>query len=346
MNRSVFARFGEVGHSSLLLTASMNRRIFIPLSTVLLGGAALSAEMLRGRPARIGLLAYGSPVPIASELLAFQRRLRELGWIEGQTATVDYRWAEGNPDRLPALLMELVESKVDVMMLSGSSALLAAHRATKTIPVVFVVLVDPVALGVVASLARPGGNLTGLASQFEEIITKQLELLKEAVPGLSRVGILNQSAVGPGTLKAAESAARGLGLATRTLTVTTSSDFEDAFKAALSDRAGAIHVLPSPYFNAQRGLLIELAARYRLPAFYEFRNYVRDGGLISYGPSIDEMFGRAANYVDRILKGAEPGRLPVERPSKFELVINLKTAATLGRSIPQSLLQRADELIE
>ena len=288
---------------------------------------------------------------------AFLRSLRELGWIEGQTVTIEYRWAEGHPDQLPALVAELVQAKVDVIMLSGSGSVRAARGATSTIPIVFVVLTDPVTQGFVKSLARPGGNMTGLASQFEELITKQLQLLKEAVPALSRVALLNYWA--PSTVltlaetatrrlvsTAAETAARSLGLTARTLDVAGVAEFENAFKVARSERAGAIHVLPTPYFAAHRARLIELAAQYRLPACYEFRNFVQDGGLMSYGPSINEMYERAASYVDRILKGANPGELAIERPAKFELVINMKSAKALGLTLPPSLLLRADEVIQ
>jgi len=283
---------------------------------------------------------------MSPQVEAFRRGLRELGWIDGQTLTIEYRWAEGNPDRLPALVAALVQGKVDVMVVSGTPAIRAAQRETSTMPIVFVSLVDPVAAGYVPSLARPGGNMTGLASEFEALITKQLQLLKEAVPKVSRVALLHRPETRPDMLSAAGTAARKLGLTARTLKVTDVAEFENAFKTARSERAGAIHVLPSPFFNAHRTQLIELAARYRLPAVYEFKNYVQDGGLMSYGPSINEMFGRTASYVDRILKGAKPGDLPIERPTTFELVINLKTAKALGLTVPQSLLLRADEVIQ
>jgi len=207
-------------------------------------------------------------------------------------------------------------------------------------------LTDPVILGFVPSLAHPGANMTGLASQFEALITKDLQLLKEAVPNLSRVGLLYPSVFLAALLAAAETTARSLGLVARPLFVAGPAEFEDAFKMARSEGAGAILVLPSPYFDAQHQRLIELAARYALPACYEFRNYVRDGGLMSYGPNIDAMFARSASYADRILKGANPGDLAIERPTKFELVINLKTAKARGLTIPQSLLVRADEVIQ
>jgi putative ABC transport system substrate-binding protein len=324
----------------------MDRRTFIGRVASCLLAVSFAANAQPTSPRRIGYLDIGSPTPVSSQLEAFRRSLRELGWIEGQTVSIEYRWAEGNPDRFPALLTELVQVKVDVIVLGGAPSIRAAQRATSTIPVVFVVLTDPVTSGFVNSLARPGGNMTGLASQFEELITKQLQLLKEAVPNLSRVALLQYTTLPGAVLTAAETAARSLGLTTRTLKVAEVAELENAFKAAQSERVGAIQVLPSPFFNAQRARLIELAARYRLPAFYEFRNYVQDGGLMSYGPSINEMYGRAASYVDRILKGANPGDLAIERPTKFELVINLKTAKALGLTIPQSLLLRADEVIQ
>jgi putative ABC transport system substrate-binding protein len=229
-----------------------------------------------------------------------------------------------------------VQSKVDVIMLAGTPAIRAAQQANTSIPVVFVVLTDPVRLGFVRSLAHPGGNMTGVASQFEELITKQLQLLTEAIPGLARIGLLHRAENPSIVLPAAEAAARSLGHTARTLEVTGPADFDNAFKEARSDRAGAILVLRSAYFDTHHAELIELAARYRVPACYEFANYVRDGGLMSYGPSIDAMFERCATYVERILKGANPGDLPVERPTKFELVINLATAKALGLSIPSS----------
>jgi len=266
--------------------------------------------------------------------------------IDGQTVTIEYRWAEGDRSRFPALAAELVQLKVDVIVLSGPPALRAAQRATSTIPIVFVLLADPVADGYVTSLARPGGNKTGLASQFEELITKQLQLLKEALPRVARIAILYHRESSPAILREAETAARDLALMAKTLRVSEVTELEGAFRTARSEQLGAIHVLPSPIFNAHRKRLIDLAARYRLPAVYEFKDYVQDGGLMSYGPSIVEMYRGMASYVDRILKGAKPGDLPIERPQTFELVINLKTAKALGLTVPRSLLLRADEVIE
>jgi putative ABC transport system substrate-binding protein len=309
--------------------------------------APLAAEAQPTRTPRIGYLRNSSPPPGFSEQL-FNQRLRELGWIEGQTVTIEYRWADGNPDRLPGLAAELVQAKVDIIVASGAAGIRAAQRATSTIPIVFVILNDPVALGLVKSLARPGGNATGLASQFEELISKQLQLLKEAVPAVSRIALLayDHPEVSTVNLSAAEAAARRLGLTPQILKVADVAEFENAFRKARSERAGAIQVMPTPFFSIHRQRLIELAAKYRLPASYEFKNYVEDGGLLSYGPSINEMWRDAARYVDRILKGAKAGDQPIERPTKFELVINLKTAKALGLTIPQSLLLRADQVIQ
>ena len=307
--------------------------------------APLAAEAQAAKVPRIGYLGNGNP-PRATSELPFAIGLRELGWIEGQTVTTEYRWARGNPDLLQGLATELVQAKVDVIVAAGPQAISAARESTLTIPVVFVYLADPVAAGFVSSLARPGGNLTGTASEFETLITKQLQLLKEAVPQLSRIGILRHSDGSLAIRGAAETAARELALTSRTLTVAEAGKFESAFKTAKHERLGAVLVLPGPYFDVHRRRLIELAAKYHLAASYEFRNYVEDGGLMSYGPSINEMWRRSASYVDRILKGAKPADLPVEQASKFELVINLKTAKALGLTISPSVLGRADQIIE
>jgi len=324
----------------------MDRRTLIGAAVALLCSLPHDARTQTAKSHRIGFLGNGSPTTLSSQYEAFRRSLRELGWVEGQNVTIESRWAEGSPDRLPALVAELVQAKVDVVVVSGTPAIRAAQNATATIPIVFVVLTDPVTMGFTSSLARPGGHMTGVASQFEELITKQLQLLKEGVPNLSRVALFRHSGLPTPVLIAAEGAAQSLGVTARTLNVAGPAEFENAFKVARSERAGAILVLPSPYFEVQRTRLIELAARYGLPACYELGNYVRDGGLMSYGPSIEAMYARSASYVDRILKGSNPGDLAIERPTKFELVINLKTAKALGITIPQSLLQRADEVIQ
>ena len=281
------------------------------------------------------------------QLEAFRQGLRELGWIEGDNINIEYRWAEGKVARFPVLAAELVRLKVDVIIASGTPSLRALQHATTSIPIVGVLLIDPVDAGFVASLARPSGNITGVASQYEEIVTKQVELLAEAIPQLSRVVLLRNASSSAATDRAAMAAAGKLKLKSEVVEVGDDvAEFERVFRTARGEGAQAILVLPSPIFNANRRVLINAAARYRLPAFYEFKDYVRDGGLISYGPNIVDMFRRSASYVDRILNGAKAGDLPIERPTTFELAINLKTAKALGLTIPQSLLARADQVIQ
>ena len=326
----------------------VERRGFI-VGTLSLLAAPLAAEAQPAgkAPARVGYLGNSYPSTVAPTVEAFRQGLRDLGWIEGQSLVIEYRWAEGNPDRLPALAADLVRLKVDVIALSGTLAIRAATQATSSIPIVIgVLLVDPVDAGFVASLPRPGGNITGLASQYEEIVTKQVQLLAEAVPRLSRLAVLRHASMPQGTARAAAAAADTLGLKARILEVSEVATYEGAFRTAREDRAQAMLVLPSPFFNTHRRALIALAASYRLPAFYEFKEYVKDGGLMAYGPNLADMWRRAASYVDHILKGAKPGDLPIERPTKFELVINLKTAKALGLTIPPSVLARADEVIQ
>jgi putative ABC transport system substrate-binding protein len=328
----------------------MDRRTFIVamiggLSAVPLpAGAQQDGKILR----RVGFLGNGSSDAGTEPLDAFRRGLRELGWIEGQTLTIEYRWAGGHSERLLQLAAELVEARSDIIIVSGGVGVEAARRATKQVPIVIAaILADPVAAGYVSSLARPGGNITGIAAEYEDIVTKELQLLVEAIPGLSRLALLwNNVSARRATAAAVVAAAEALGLKARMLEVGQAAEFEGAFRTARDGRAQAIHVLPSPFFNFHRRLLIGLAQRYRLPAMYEFRDYVQDGGLMSYGVDLSAMYRRAAGYVDQILKGAKPGELPIERPITFEFALNLKTAKALGLSIPQSVLQRADQVIE
>jgi putative ABC transport system substrate-binding protein len=310
---------------------------------------ALVASDAEAQPApirRIGFLNPASPAPMGPMLEAFRQGLREQGWIEGQSLAIDYRWAHGDPQRIQALAADLVQLKVDVIFTTGTHPIRVVKEATSTIPVVFVVLVDPVATGLVTSFARPGGNLTGLASQFEDLITKQPQLLKEALPAVSKIAMVHRPETAPGLLSAAEKAARNVGFSVRTFQVADVPQYENALRLAQRDRCGAIIVLPSPIFSSQRGRLIELAAQYRLPAIYEFKEFVQDGGLMSYGPNMARMFRGAASYVDRILRGTRPGDLPIERPTTFELALNLRTAKALGLTIPPSVLGRADAVIE
>ena len=340
---------GALLESALQLRAKAGRVVRLIGLAVVLTLSALAPVGANAQPTktpRIGFLGAGNAVPVPSQLEAFREGLRELGWIESQTLTIEYRWIEGSPQRVPALAADLVRLNVDVLVVTGSQAIRAAKEATASIPIVFVVLVDPVAAGFVKSFARPGGNLTGLASQFDELSTKQLQLVKETLPKLTSIALLQRVESPSSFLKAAETAARGLGFSVRSFKVGGPVEYESPFRAAQSERIGAIQVLPSPYFNVHRRQLIELAAKYRLPAIYEFKDHVQDGGLMSYGPDINPMFRRAASYVDRILKGARPGDLPIERPATFELAINLKTAKALGLTIPQSVLGRADHVID
>jgi ABC-type uncharacterized transport system substrate-binding protein len=295
---------------------------------------------------RIGFLGVGTAVGDRRLVSAFRQGLSDLGWIESKTIAIEYRWAEGSADRLPSLAQELIRLKVDIIVTTGIVGIRAAKGATTTIPILFIVLNDPVAAGLVNSLAHPGGNATGLASQFEELVTKQMQLLKEALPGLSRVVLLSRAESVATNVGPAVVAARELGLTVSTLKVGALADYENAYRTAQREHAGAIQVLPSPVFNTHRRALIDLAAKYRIAAIYEFSDYVHDGGLMSYGPSITAMFRGLAGYVDRVLKGAKPEDMPVERASTFELVINAKTAKALDLSISQSVLVRADEIIQ
>ncbi len=282
---------------------------------------------------------------------AFRQGLRAQGYIEGQNIVIEYRWAEGKLDRLPELAAELVRLKVDVIYAPTTRAAVAAKAATRTTPIVFGATADPVGSGLVASLARPGGNLTGLTFLGAELVPKRLELLREVVPGTARVAVLRDpGAHAERTIKAMLEetgvAARALGVQLLILEARGSNDLEPAFSAMVRERAGALLTLPSPIFSAERRRLVNLAAKHRLPAVYFDKTYVEAGGLMSYGASITDNHRRAATYVAKILRGAKPADLPVEQPTRFELVVNLKTAKTLGLTIPPSVLVRADEVIQ
>ncbi len=323
------------------------RRAFIG---TLAGALAAPLVAEAQAPAKVPRIGFLSPLSRTDDprLEAFLQGLRELGYVEGQTIAIEYHFAEGRPERLPALAAELVRLKVDVIVTAAPAASEAAKQATSTIPIVFGVAGDPVAVGLVASLARPGGNITGLASIAPEVVGKQLELLKEVAPKVSRVAILqNPSNPGhPVVLRQAESAARALGVQLHIVEARIPSEIEAAFAAMRSHRAGGVLVLRDALFLAQRTQIAALAAKSRLPAVYGFREQAEAGGLMAYGANVSLMYWRAATYVDKILKGARPADLPVEQPTKFELVINLKTAKALGLTIPPSLLQRADEVIQ
>ena len=297
---------------------------------------------------RIGFLITSSPSAIAPRMDAFRQGLRELGYVEGKNIVIESRYAEGKFDRLPALAAELVRLKVDVLVSSGPTATRPAKEATSTIPIVMTFDDDPVGSGFVASLARPGGNITGLSTLSPEISGKQLELLKEIVPRLGRVAVIGTS-TRQGTaqiLKEMEPAAAAFAVKLQYLDIANPKDIESVFRAAGKGRADALLVLQSPVFNSQRAQIADLALKSRLPATYPRREFVEDGGLMSYGVSISDLDRRAATYVDKILKGAKPSDLPVEQPTKFEFVINLKAAKQIGLTIPPNVLARADKVIK
>jgi putative ABC transport system substrate-binding protein len=324
----------------------MNRRETI-VALVALGAVPLAAgAQPAAKVPRIGYLAANlANGPHMTE--GFRQGLRDLGYVEGRDVVIEFRDARGKLERLHALAAELVALKVDVIVVGGTVTALAAKRASESIPVVFVSVVDPVTDGLVTSLARPGGNVTGLSALSPALVGKRVELLKEAVPGFSQIAVLFQ----PGALgerterdlrREAEVAARALGVRLQFVETQGPDDFDRAFSNMRNARADALIVLGSTMLINERKRLVELAAKDRLPAVYGLREYVDAGGLMSYGPNNVDLSRRAATYVHRILKGAKPGDLPVEQPTEFELVINLKTAKALGLTIPPTLLQRAE----
>jgi putative ABC transport system substrate-binding protein len=279
---------------------------------------------------------------------AARQGLRELGYVEGQNITLEVRWAEGRTERLPELVAELVRSKVDVLVVATTPAALAAKNATRTIPVVFVAVGEAVEGGLVASLARPGGNLTGLTLLNTEVSAKRLELLKEILPRISRVAVLTNPGNPIHTMfwRQTLTAARTLGLQLQPIQVRAPEDFEEAFQTATSGHADALLAFDDSLTVGYRTRLVALAAKHRLPTMYGLREFPDSGGLVSYGPNFPDQYRRTGTYVDRILKGARPADLPVEQPTKFELVINRRTAQTLGLAIPPSVLARADQVLE
>jgi putative ABC transport system substrate-binding protein len=313
--------------------------------------APLSAEAQQpGKVPRIGVLSPFSPgsESIRPAVEAFHQGLRDLGWIPGKNVTIDYRWAEEKYEQLPDLANELVRLKVDVIFAMSVPAILAAKRATSTVPIVFESLGDPVVIGLVASLARPGGNLTGLSGLAPELSGKRLQLLKEAVPGLTRVAVLANPSnpMAAPLLRETEVAARALGVRLQVLEVREPGKIAGAFAAMAGEQAEALVVLQDPLLFSQVKQILSLVAKRRLPAIYVESGWVPAGGLMSYAPSLTDQYRRAATYVDKILKGAKPADLPVEQPTRFELVINLKTAKALGLAIPQTILIRADQVLQ
>jgi putative ABC transport system substrate-binding protein len=317
------------------------------LGTILLTTISIAEAQQPKSVSRIGYLSVLSPSSDSTRIEAFRQGLRELGYFEGQNIAIESRYAEGKLDRLPDLAGELVRLKADVIVVGGSTATRAAKNVTKVIPVVMAHGSDPVELGFVASLARPGGNITGLTHLAPELGGKRLELLKEIIARLSRVAVLTD----PGTgghgpqIKELEVAAPALGLQLRPVEVRGPNELESAFSAMTAWRAGAFIGLQQPTLDRLRARIVDLAAKNRLPAMYPNSEYVETGGLMSYAADIVAMFRRAAIYVNKILKGAKPSDLPVEQPTKFEFIINLKTAKQIGLTIPPNVLARADRVI-
>jgi len=330
------------------MIAKLKRREFITL----LGGAAaawpLAARAQQaGKLATIGCLVPGTPSSHGQWFAVFVQRLRELGWIEGRTVAVEYQWAEGRSERFAEIAAEFVQRKVDVIVTASTTGVLAAKQATSVIPIVFAAAGDPVGAGLVASLARPGGNATGLSLQQIETVGKRLELLREVVPGLGRLAVLAN--VGNPTvvldMGEVQAMARTLGLEVVTLEIRRGEDMVPAFEA-LNGRAQALYVVVDPLVGTHQFRINTLVLAARLPTMHTQRQSVEVGGLMSYGANFPDLYRRAADYVDKVLRGAKPADLPVEQPTKFDLIINLTTAKALGLNIPPTLLARADEVIE
>jgi putative ABC transport system substrate-binding protein len=320
----------------------------ILLVVVLLAVAVIAEAQQPKNVPRIGFLAIVSPSTISDRVEAFRQGLRELGYVEGKNIVIEWRFAEGKADRLPGLAAELVRRKVDVIVTVGPLVTRSAKEATSTISIVMGQDTDPIGNGFVASLARPGGNITGLATLAPEISGKQLEFLKEIVPKLSRVAVVGTS-TRPGNaeaLRATELAAKALTVQLQYLEVRDPKDIETAFRAASKGRAEAVLVFGGPVISSHRTQIVDLAVKNRLPAIYERAEFVDAGGLMFYGASITDLSRRAATYVDKILKGTKPADLPVEQPTKFEFVINLKAAKQIGLTIPPNVLARADKVIK
>jgi putative ABC transport system substrate-binding protein len=324
------------------------RRLLVALSAGALAAPLRSlAQEKGGKVARIGFLGI-SPEADGDRAEAFKEGLREKGWIESQNIVIEYRWSRGNTDRISELVADLIRINVDVILAPSSTYVELAKRATSTIPIVFAANADPVGLGHVASLRHPGGNITGVSMVLSDMAPKELELLKEMLPGASRIGVLWNPTTPSNSiaLKATEHAAEGLKLRLRTRETRTADDFESAFLALSKERVDAVLELSSPLSRSERWKIAALALKFRLPLMVASRERAVAGALVSYGADPQDLYRLSASYVDKILRGAKPGDLPVEQPTKFELVINMKTAKALGLTIPQSILLRANEVIQ
>jgi ABC-type uncharacterized transport system substrate-binding protein len=325
----------------------MSEKIFcLVLGTMLLAlGLPAEAQQTAKIP-RIGFLIASTPSNYVTRIETFRQGMRELGWVEGKNITIEYRYAEGKAERLREIAAEFVSLKVDVFVIAANAT--AAKEATKTIPIVFAAIADPVASGIVDSLAKPGGNLTGLTVLAPELTGKRLELLKEAAPKITRVAFLwNPSNPGDVPLwKEVEAASGALGLQVRSLEVRSLTDFDNAFATATRERVEAFTMTLNPFINTYRPRILDFVAKNRLPAIFGVPDIVEAGGLMSYGPDYAEHFRRLATFVDKILKGAKPADLPVEQPTKFEFVVNLKTAKEIGLTMPPNLVARANRVIK
>ena len=313
---------------------------------VLLAVAVIAKAQQPTKVPKIGWL--GARPASAGGQVIIGRELRELGYVEGKNIAFEYRYADNKLDRLPVLADELVRLKVDVLVTPSTAEALAAKNTTRTIPIVFLGVADPVAAGLVDSLARPGGNITGVTNIAEVLAGKRLELLKETIPKLSRVAVLWDPQAAPSSAlqwKESQLPARELGLQLHSMDIRSGNDFESAFKEAAKAGSAALAVTSSPFINSHQKRIADLATKNRLPAIYTRRDFVDSGGLMSYGPDQAELYRRAATYVDKILKGAKPADLPVEQPKKFEFIINLKAAKQIGLTIPPNVLARADQII-
>ena len=327
----------------------MKRRKFIAL----LGGAAVGWPLAAwaqqaGKSPTIGYLGANTSSIESYFLSAFVQRLRELGWIEGRNVTIEHRWGQGRNERFAEIAAEFVRLNVDVILTSGTAPVMAAKQATSVIPIVFATAGDPISTGIVSNLARPGGNVTGLSLQQTDLATKRLELLREVIPGLRRLAIMAHSGAPAAVLEMSEveAAAGTLGLSVEIFKIRRAEDIAPSVFEVLKDRADALFVCTDPLVNTNRTRIVTLALGARLPTMYQLRDHVEVGGLMSYGPNLPDQFRRAAGFVDKILRGTKPGDIPVEQPTKFDLVINLTTAKALGLTIPESFLLRADEVIE
>lgn len=329
------------------MSASISRRAFVAALGAALALTPRRARAQSRRPVRIGWLSGGSQATFAGRFTAFKNGLREVGWND-DAIVIEQRWADGREEQLPALATELTRMKLPLVVAVGTPATIAMKHATDSVPIVMVAVGDPVGSGLVQSLARPGGNVTGLSNLAAELSGKLLGLLREAVPGLTRAAVLQvpTNPVHGAYWGETQVAAERLGLKLQSLEVRRAEDYDTAFAALARQQAGALIVLPDPFNLIHRAKIADLAARQKLPTMFAMRDYVEAGGLMSYGPNATDLYRRAAQYVDRILKGARPADLPVEQPTKFDLTINAKTAAALGLNLPQSLLIRADQVVQ